>query len=83
MHAIITQDTFTLVMGGHSAAAGHGNHFQQSYTLQFQKVMEPIMARLGVKLMSHNLGYGGLGTVHSTLGAGDIYGKEIDIYGTT
>ena len=83
MHAIITQDTFTLVMGGHSAAAGHGNHFQQSYTLQFQKVMEPIMARLGVKLMSHYLGYGGLGTVHSTLGAGDIYGKEIDIYGTT
>ena len=81
MHALITQDTFTLVMGGHSAAAGHGNHFQQSYTMQFHKVMEPIMARLGIKLMSHNSGYGGLGTVHNSLAAGDIYGKEIDMYG--
>jgi hypothetical protein len=30
LHAVMTEDTFT-VMGGHSAAAAHGNHFQQSY----------------------------------------------------
>jgi hypothetical protein len=79
MHAIITGDTFTLVMGGHSAAAGHGNHFQQSYTLQFHKVMEPVFARLGVKLQSHNVAFGGLGTLQTSLGSGDLYGKEIDI----
>jgi hypothetical protein len=28
LHAIMTEDTFTMVTGGHSAAAGHGNHFQ-------------------------------------------------------
>jgi hypothetical protein len=79
MHAIITGDTFTLVMGGHSAAAGHGNHFQQSYTLQFQKVMEPVFARLAVKLQSHNIAFGGLGTLQTSLGSGDLFGKEIDI----
>lgn len=55
MHAIITQDTFTVVMGGHSAAAGHGNHFIQSYTAQIQKAMEPVFARLGVRHKSHNM----------------------------
>ena len=33
LHAIMTQDSFVLSMGGHSAAAGHGNHFAQSHTL--------------------------------------------------
>lgn len=79
MHAVITQDTFTSVMGGHSAAAGHGNLFQQSYTLQFHKVMEPIFARLGVKLRSHNIAFGGLGTVQTSLASGDLMGKEIDL----
>jgi hypothetical protein len=79
LHAIMSEDTFNFVMGGHSSAAGHGNHFQQSYTLQFQKVMEPIFARLGVKLTSRNIGMGGLGTLHNSLGAGSIYGSELDI----
>lgn len=26
-------------MGGHSAAAGHGNNFQQQYTMQFANIM--------------------------------------------
>ena len=64
---------------GHSAAAGHGNHYQQSYTLQAQKIMEPVFARLGVHCESHNFGMGGLGTSMNSLGAGDIYGKEIDL----
>jgi hypothetical protein len=79
LHAVMTEDTFTLVMGGHSAAAAHGNIFQQSYTLQVQRVLEPIFARLGVKHTAHNMGMGGLGTVHNGLAAGDLYGKDIDI----
>lgn len=80
MHALITDDTFTMVMGGHSAAAGHGNHLRQSYTMQFFKVLEPIFARLGVKLHTTNNGYGGLGTGQNSFAAGDLYGREIDIY---
>lgn len=79
LHSIVTEDTFVFVMGGHSAAAGHGNHFQQSYTLQFQKVMEPVFARLGVQCTARNIGMGGLGTSQNALAAGDLYGHDMDI----
>jgi hypothetical protein len=79
LHAVMTEDNFNFVMGGHSAAAGHGNNFQQSYTLQFQRILEPILARLGVRLQAHNFGMGGLGTSQNAMAARDLYGNEIDI----
>lgn len=78
LHSIMTQDTFTVVMGGHSAAAGHGNHFTQSYTMQIQKVLEPVFARLGVKMTARNIAMGGLGTLQNAMGAASIYGRDID-----
>jgi hypothetical protein len=79
LHALMVRDTFTLVVGGHSAAAGHGNYFQQSYAMQFHKVMEPIFGLLGVELRTHNFSQGGLGTLQAALGSRSIYGDEIDI----
>lgn len=63
-------------MGGHSSAAAHGNHFQQSYTLQVQRALEPLFARLGVYHISRNVGMGGLGTAHNSLGSASIYGGD-------
>jgi hypothetical protein len=79
LHAIMTEDSFTYLMGGHSAAAGHGNHFWQSYTLQMGRIIEPVFARLGVFFKAHNIGMGGLGTGHNAMGAKDIYGTDVDI----
>lgn len=79
LHALVTRDTFTVVMGGHSAAAGHGNHFRQSYMMQFHQVMEPVFSYLGVELISRNIAQGGLGTIQNALGAGSLYGNEIDV----
>lgn len=79
LHAVMTQGTFVFVMGGHSAAAGHGNHFQQSYTLQVQRVLEPVLARLGVYHKSHNYGVGGMGTLQNGLASADLYGPRMDI----
>lgn len=79
LHAMMTQDTFTVVMGGHSAAMGAGNNFRQSYMMQFHKIMYPIFARLGVKLVTRNVGQGGLGTLQAGMGSGSIYGDEIDL----
>lgn len=79
LHAMMTSDTFTVVMGGHSASAGEGNHFRQSYMMQFHQIMAPIFARLGVKLITRNFGMGGLGTLHNALGSGSIYGDEVDL----
>ena len=55
------------------------NHFRQSYMMQFHKVMYPIFARLGVKLITRNVGQGGLGTIQAGIGSGGIYGDEIDV----
>jgi hypothetical protein len=57
----------------------NSNNFQQSYTLQFQRVMEPVFARLGVKHFARNIGLGGLGTIQNAMGAQDIYGRDVDI----
>ena len=47
--------------------------------MQFHKVMYPVFARLGVKLITRNIGMGGLGTAHNAMGSGSIYGSEVDI----
>ena len=47
--------------------------------MQFHKVMYPIFARLGVKLITRNIGQGGLGTIHNAMGSGSIYGDEVDL----
>jgi len=57
----------------------HRNHFQQSYALQIQRVLEPVFARLGIKHYSRNTGMGGLGTIQNAMGAQDIYGRDVDI----
>ena len=54
----------------------HRNHFRQSYVMQMHKVLAPVMARLGVKLVTHNFSQGGLGTLQNSMGAGDLYGKD-------
>ena len=47
--------------------------------MQFHKIMYPVFARLGVKLITRNVGMGGLGTMQAGMGSGSIYGDEIDI----
>ena len=79
LHAVVTEDSFVVVLGGHSAAAGKGNHFQQSYLLQLQRVLEPLFERLGVYFECRNMAMGGMGTLHSAMGSGDIYGRDIDL----
>lgn len=79
IQALKQQNDFTVVLAGHSAAAGHGNHFHQSYLMQFHKVMEPVLRQLGVTLIARNQAQGGLGTVQSSLGFNSIYGADIDL----
>jgi len=80
LHAMMTQDTFTVVLAGHSAAKGEGNHFRQSYVMQFHRLMKPIFERLGVKLITRNMSQGGMGTLQNGMGSRHIYGDEIDLF---
>ncbi|KAG7359209.1 hypothetical protein IV203_015798 [Nitzschia inconspicua] len=78
LHAMMTNDHFFVVLAGHSAAAGHGNDFQQNRVITFHRIMEPVFDKLGMTLISRNMGMGGVGTLQFTLGGGDFYG-EADI----
>jgi hypothetical protein len=46
--------------------------------MQFHRIMQPIFARLGVKLVSRNSAQGGLGTTQAALGMLSIYG-DMDV----
>ena len=65
LHGMMTNDEFYFVLGGHSAAAGHGNNFLQQKTMQFNHIMEPIFHKLGMRLISRNLAMGGLGKLYT------------------
>ncbi|KAL7578731.1 hypothetical protein ACA910_015965 [Epithemia clementina (nom. ined.)] len=81
LHAMMSNDEFVVVLGGDATAAGHGNHFRQSYLMQFHRILSPIMARMGVKLVTRNMAMGqhGLGTIQSSLGFSSLYGQDIDV----
>lgn len=79
LHAVMTEDSFIVALGGHSAAAGHGNHFEQSAALQVGWILEPVFARLGVRHESKNFANGGLGTIQHGLAAASVYGPSIDM----
>ena len=78
LHALIANDDWYAVLGGHSAAAGHGNQFQQNKQITFHHLMEPVFDKLGVRLVSRNMGQGGVGTLQFSIGGKDLYG-EADI----
>jgi hypothetical protein len=79
VHAIMTEDSWVLSLGGHSAAAGHGNHFEQSEALQVGWILEPLFARLGVRHESRNFANGGLGTIQHAFASASVYGPAIDM----
>ena len=58
IHHITTGDSFQLVLGGHSAAAGHGAGFNASYVHQAGLVLEPVFAHLGIEFRSKNFAQG-------------------------
>jgi len=80
LHSMMANDEFYYIMGGHSAAAGHGNNFHQTYMMEFANIMEPVMHKLGVRLITRNLAMGGLGTTHYSLGASTLYGETDVMY---
>uniref|UniRef100_A0A7S4J0A1 Uncharacterized protein n=1 Tax=Odontella aurita TaxID=265563 RepID=A0A7S4J0A1_9STRA len=76
LHGMMTNDEFYVVLGGHSAAAGHGNNFLQTKMMAFHYLMEPVFDKLGMRLISRNMAQGGVGTTHSAFASGSIYGEK-------
>ncbi|KAL9181799.1 hypothetical protein ACHAXT_012142 [Thalassiosira profunda] len=78
IHHIMTGDTMKLTLGGHSAAAGHGAGFNQSFIIEAGHVLEPVFAHLGVEFRAYNFAQGGMGTFQQALAGMDLRNKETD-----
>jgi len=79
LHAMVTMDTFTIVMGGYSTSAACGNQFSQNYMMQLDKILRPIFDLMRIDLVVHDMSKSGMGTLQDTLGGKSIYGEDIDI----
>ena len=75
LHALISNDEFYVVLGGHSAAAGHGNNFMQNKIMAFHHIMEPVFDKLGMRLISRNMAMGGVGTLQFSMAGKALYGE--------
>jgi hypothetical protein len=53
--------------GGHSAAAGHGNLFNESYTAHMERDLKPFFASLGIDFEGRNYAMGGTRFVEASL----------------
>ena len=72
--------TFVWTTGGHSAAAGHGNLFSQSYTAILEDTARDVFASLDIEFIGRNHAMGGYSSgPELACCMTSIYGKDTDI----
>jgi len=74
--------------GGHSAAAGHGNLFNESYTAFLEQAITPVFGSIGIEFTSRNHAMGGTPSAPEiALCQEAVFGTDADIvtydYGMT
>jgi len=79
--AMLLRDTFVFAMGGMSDTAGHGNFFEESYTMVMGQLLEPAMLAAGIGFQARNMAMGGVPSFPSSLCMQDSFGKDVDIVG--
>jgi len=79
-HGVNNTTTFTWTTGGHSASAGHGNLFNQSYTKTMENTAKDVFASVGINFIGKNYAMGGMGSgPELSLCMESIYGSDIDV----
>ena len=70
---------FTWATGGHSASAGHGNMFRESYTANMERVLKTLFASIGLDFEARNYAMGGTDCADEvSLCMNSIFGRDID-----
>ena len=70
---------FTWVNGGHSASAGHGNFYRESYTAELERALQPILKEIGLEFIAKNYAMGGTESAEEVaLCSNSIFGRDID-----
>ena len=80
--------TFTWAVGGHSAAAGHGNLFHQAYGNIIEKYLKGPFRTMGIEFRSKNYAMGGTKSgPEVSMCMESIFGRDVDVlswdYGMT
>jgi len=71
---------FTWVTAGHSAAAGHGNLFNQSYTAMLEDTVKDVFSSVGIDFGAKNYAMGGMRSYPElALCMESVYGEDIDV----
>jgi hypothetical protein len=72
--------TFVWATGGHSAAAGHGNLFHESYTARMEDLLKPFFASVNLHFIGRNYAMGGtLSGMEVGTCLTSIFGKDMDV----
>mmetsp|Transcript_20627 Transcript_20627/g.57276 ORF Transcript_20627/g.57276 Transcript_20627/m.57276 type:complete len:679 (+) Transcript_20627:301-2337(+) len=67
--------------GGHSAAAGHGNFFDETYTKVMEAAAQPIFAAAGLELEARNYAMGATSSASEmSMCFKEIYGDDVDVF---
>lgn len=71
---------FIWATGGHSAAAGHGNFYDESYTAMMEKAAKPVFEAVGIEFVGRNYAMGGTGSFTEIASCVEsVFGTDIDV----
>lgn len=74
-------EKYVWATGGHSAAAGHGNLFNESYTAYMERDVKDIFGSIGIEFEGRNYAMGG---THSATDVSmcwkEIFGQDVDFF---
>ncbi|CAB9503658.1 expressed unknown protein [Seminavis robusta] len=70
---------FVWVCGGHSASAGHGNFYHESYTANLGRDLQPILREIGLDWQVKNYAMGGTASGEEVaLCFNSLFGRDVD-----
>ena len=75
-----TSPTFVWATGGHSASAGHGNLFNESYTQVLDRFAAPVFEAVGIKFQARSYAMGGTASgIEMAACSAEVFGTDVDI----
>ena len=73
--------TYVWATGGHSASAGHGNLFEETYTKVMEATAGKVFESIGLRLEARNYGMGATSSAaEMAMCFREIYGDDVDIF---
>jgi hypothetical protein len=74
-------EKYVWATGGHSAAAAHGNMYNESYTAYMESDLTSIFASVGIDFIGRNYAMGGTGSAAEiAMCYEEIFGTDVDIF---